>query len=1076
MQNLEPYEDEKLLLIKASAGSGKTHRLTGEYLRLLFSADNQYKNILAVTFTNKATDEMKTRIVEELHTLAVGNKSDYHKGLKSKFELSDKQITEKARAILENILHDYSSFSISTIDKFFQQTMRAFTREMGLSGGYKIELDQNAVLNQIVDLMILELDQPNNKDLSGWILDYMRSQISDGKSWNIKESIGELAKQLFNEKYKQLSTKDKEQIENKDYLKAYRATLLKITNAWEKQASEIGKRALGIMSGLGLDASSFKHGRASGFLLFVKWANGEYIEPTARLINCADTIENWTTAKSSIKGEVEEAYHAGLNDCVNAVVAHSSDTLFYNTAKSILRNFFTLGILNDVSTRMRQYQKENNTLFLSDTTELLNKIISDSDAPFIYEKTGTRIVNFMIDEFQDTSSMQWQNFRPLIGESLSNGEFNLIVGDVKQSIYRWRNSDWGLLEHEIPKDFGNDAISNEVLDTNWRSDANVVRFNNSVFHYASRMLQADYNNSVGDSTTVEGNKIVDAYQHVYQLVPDKKNNDEGHVKISFLDTDDQEYKWQDRALDNLPKELELLQDQGFALKDIAILVRYNFEAVQVAEYLLKYKEENPNSKYRYDIISNEALVIGNAPSVRAALAMIKYFNNRKNETKHLLAVYEYNRFHRNFSPDRAVLDYFENSEKDFPENVRGKLEQISSLPFYEMVEAFFSMHSEVLDEKENVYVQAFLDIVLKFSTESSSNALDFIEWWEDKGHRKALFSPDNQDAIRLMTIHKSKGLGFNAVVIPFMGWDIDHKPNKGPILWCRPSVEPFNMLDAVPLVYSKSLNNTIFKNEYLEEKLFTYIDNINLLYVAFTRAKNRIVAFAPKPKPLKDNFRNVSSLLWHTLEMPSNDEKFVSLNSFFDAEIGQFELGNATSVEKNVNLEDELTFNSEMWQSIPFDNRLKLRLSSVGFFSDDGSREYGTMMHEIISQVNIIEDLNDAVEARYLSGEIEVDKKEGIKQHLHTVLSIEEVSDWYSGKYRIINETQVLHPKFGFSRPDRIMLGDNEVIVVDYKFGEKEDNRYNRQVKHYMNLIEEMGYKNVKGYIFYVNNKTVQSV
>lgn len=1075
MQSREPSDNEKLLLIKASAGSGKTHRLTGEYLRLLFSADTQYKNILAVTFTNKATDEMKTRIVEELYTLSIGNKSDYQNGLKAKFGLSDSQMIARSRAILESVLHDYSSFSISTIDKFFQQTMRAFTREMGLSGGYKIDLDQNAVLSQIIDLMILELDDPKNKDLSGWILDYMKSQIADGKSWNIKESIGELSRQLFNEKYKLLSSGDREQIEDKEHLKSYRSVLLKITQSWESEARSIGGRALNIMDRFGLNAASFKHGRASGFLLFVKWANGEYVEPSMRLVNCADNIENWSTAKSADKHEIEESYRDGLNECVNAAVQHSSDTLFYNTAKSILRNFFTLGILNDVSNRMRLFQKENNTLFLSDTTELLNKIISDSDAPFIYEKTGTRIVNFMIDEFQDTSSMQWRNFKPLITESLSNGEFNLIVGDVKQSIYRWRNSDWGLLENEIPKDFGSDAISNEVLDTNWRSDENVIKFNNSVFHYASRLLQADYNSSIGDSVEVD-NKIIDAYQHVYQLVPDKKKNNKGHVKVSFIDTDDKDNKWQEQALERLPKEIEELQDQGFALKDIAILVRSNFEVVQVAEYLLKYKEENPDSGYSYDIISNEALVIGNAQSVRAAVALIKYFNNRKDDTKRLLAVYEYNVFHKNLSADRAVLSYFENSDENFPDEVRAQLEQISSLPFYEMVEAFFSMHSDVLDEKENVYVQAFLDIVLRFSTESSSNAGSFIEWWEDKGHTKALFSPDNQDAIRLMTIHKSKGLGFNAVVLPFLGWEIDHKPSRGPILWCKPSVEPFDMLDAVPLVYSKALNDTIFNKEYLEEKLFTYIDNLNLLYVAFTRAKNRIVAFAPKSKPLKDNFKDVASLLWHTFEMSGGDDDLVPLIDSFDIEEGLFEMGSASVIEAKASVDDEFIFNSEKWQSIPFENRLKLRLNSAGFFSDDGSRAYGTMMHEIISEVNTIDDLDAAVEERYLSGEIEIGKKDEIKKQLRDVLSIDEVSEWYSGKFNVINEMQVLHPKFGFSRPDRVMIGEDEVVVVDYKFGEKEDKRYTKQVKHYIELIKEMGYDNVRGYLFYVNNKAVRRV
>lgn len=1077
MQNHELSDTEKLLLIKASAGSGKTHRLTGEYLRLLFSADNQYKFILAVTFTNKATDEMKTRIVEELNILAKGDKSDYHENLSKTFNLSDAQLSGRAKSILENILHDYSSFSISTIDKFFQQTMRAFTREMGLSGGYKIELDQNFILNQIVDLMILELDQPTNKDLAGWILDYMRNQIADGKSWNIKENIADLARQLFNEQYKQLSSGSDIKISDKEHLKQYRKELVKITNQWEQHAKSIGEKALAVMANNDITYADIKYGKSSGFGLFVKWANKDFVEPTSRLINCEDNIDNWTSKTTKKVYEVEQAYHNGLNDCVKQAIAHAADTLYYKSAKSVLRNFYTLGILNDVRNRLAEFQKENNTLFLSDTTELLNKIIEDSDAPFIYEKTGTHIMNFMIDEFQDTSSMQWQNFMPLISESLSYGRFNLIVGDVKQSIYRWRNSDWGILENEIPVDFGSDAISNEVLETNWRSDANVVNFNNSVFHYAARLLQVDYNNSVGEDDNEHMHKIMEAYKNVHQLLPKKKQNDLGHVKISFLDNEDKDEKWQEKALEALPAELESLQDQGFDLKDIAILVRYNFEAVQIAEFLLRYKDEHPDSKYRYDIISNEALVIGNAQSVRAAVALIRYFSNTKDDTKRMLAVYEYNMFHRNMSPDIAISEYFEKSNSDFPEDVKERLNEISTLPFYEMVEAFFSMHRDTLDEKENVYVQAFLDIVLKFSTESSSNANDFVEWWEDKGCRKSLFSPEDQDAIRLLTIHKSKGLGFNAVVMPFLNWNIDHKPNRSPILWCKPKESPFDMLDAVPLQYSKSLNDTIFHEEYMEEKLHTYIDNLNLLYVAFTRAKNRIVAFAPKPKLQKDSFSDIASLLWSVLETAQEgDNGVLPLDIYLDREKNLFDMGTISNVETKESATTDLVFSSDKWESIPFDNRLKLRLSSVGFFTDDGSRAYGTMMHEIISEVKTLSDLDNAIEVRYMAGEIEADVKEAIKQHLNTVLSIDEVAEWYSGRYEVLNEMQVLDSKYGLSRPDRVMLSQDEVVVVDYKFGEVEDQKYVKQVQHYVRLIKEMGYDNVSGYLFYVNNGTVYKV
>ena len=1046
--------------------------MTGEYLRLLFSAENQYKHILAVTFTNKATDEMKSRVVKELYALSKGEGSSYMEALRKEFRLPENRIRERAASILENILHDYSAFSVSTIDRFFQQTLRAFTREMGLSGEYKLELDDKSVLARVIDLMIFELDKPQNKELAGWILDYMRHQIEDGKSWDIKQNIGKLAGQLFNEKYKLLDKDDKLKIEDKKQLNDYRQALLKIIRSREGELRSAGIRALHLMERFGVDHTDFKHGKNSGFLTFVKLANGDFKEPSPRFFSRADNLEEWVSAKSGKKPAIVSAYHEGLNDCVKQVINLFENNLFYNTAVSILQNYHTLGILNDIRNRLQEYQQENNILFLSDTTELLNRIVSDSESPFVYEKTGTRINHYMIDEFQDTSSMQWRNFKPLIKESLDNGHFNLIVGDVKQSIYRWRNSDWELLESRVLQDFSDKTIRHSVLGTNWRSDFNIVNFNNSVFSAAAAILQNKFNASAKSQENPD-RKITEAYRHVRQHVPSGKSPREGHVKISFLDASDREKDWKAQALQQLPFEIERLQDQGFALKEMAILVRKNDEAIEVAETLLNYKEKNPRSGYRYDLISNEALVIGNAQSVKAVIALLRHFQNRDDETRRMLAVYEYYRFHRGLSPDKAIGNCFDEGAKDFPAEVKPELHRISTLPFYEMVEAFFALSADALNEKENAYAQAFLDIVLKFSTDASSNLHDFLEWWDEEGSGKTLFSPDGQDAIRLVTIHKSKGLGFGAVIMPFLKWDIDHAGNMGPVLWCKPAVEPFNRLGTIPLRYKGSLENTLFKEDYLKEKLYTYMDNLNLLYVAFTRAKNRIVAVAPKPAG--DAVNDIASLLWQAFKSDGANAGELSLRDHLTEQENSavFELGTPTPLQRKTEKESIPKPDSGKWQSIPFNNRLKLRLNSPGFFSEDGSRAYGTLMHEIISSIRTLGDLAGAVEAKYISGEIDAGEKTEITGLLTRILSEPEVAGWYSGKYHVINETEVLHPAFGFSRPDRIMIGDDRAIVVDYKFGEREEEQYKRQVRHYVRLIKEMGYNNVKGYLFYVKTGKV---
>ncbi|NMB49487.1 MAG: UvrD-helicase domain-containing protein [Bacteroidales bacterium] len=1093
----QPFSDrQQVQLIKASAGSGKTHRLTAEYLRLLFASPYNYRHILAVTFTNKATDEMKSRIVKELHQLSTGGKSDYRSMLMENFSLSEMRVDLQAKEILESMLHDYSGFSVSTIDRFFQQIMRAFTREMGLNGGYNIEVDEEIFLSEIIDMMIFELDKPENKELAGWLLAFMQDKIQQNKSWSIKDDIQELASELFNEKYRLFSQSDRERIHDKKHLESYHQKLIEIVRAFEDELKAIGEKGVNLMEQFGLHYSDFKWGKKSPFSHFVKWANSEVKEPSATFIKLGDNPENWTTKNtpSEKKSLIEAAYIDGLNSCVKEAVCLFNDSLFYFSAKTILTYYYTLGILNDIRNRLTKQQRETGILFLSDVTELLNKIIDDSDTPFIYEKTGTLLKHYMIDEFQDTSIMQWQNFRPLMQESLAAGNFNLVVGDVKQSIYRWRNSDWRLLEERIVHDFGSENVSMHSLDTNWRSDAKIVYFNNSLFRSAAALLQDDYNRSFeampeSDFVHYAQTKITEVYTHVCQQVPPHKNPEEGFVRLTFLNAEDRDDDWRSQALARLPKEIESLQDQGFALKDIAILVRTNAEAVEVAETLLAYADAHHDSGYRYDIISNEALLIGNAQSVKAMVALLRYFQNKDDRTGRFLAVYEFYRFHRKYFPDGALQAAFANGDIDFPQEMSERIEQLSSLPLYEMVEAFFALSDDALDEKENAYVQAFLDIVLKFSTDASSDVNSFLEWWDDKGYKKALFSPDDQDAIRLLTIHKSKGLGFGAVIMPFVDWEVDHNPNHTTIIWCRSKMSPFDELSVVPLRYSSGLKNTIFREDYLEEKLFAYIDNLNLLYVAFSRARHRIIVFAPKPKDKKKkdgiSVKSVADLLW--LSVTEEDifdagvEKnglTIALNDYFrlEDENGIVEFGNPDPLTLSSTKAVATTYKTGKWQSVPFSDRLRLRLNSIGYFTDDGSRNYGMLMHEIISRVETLEDLDKAVEKKYLAGEITEEKKNELLVSLREWLSISEVKEWYSGKYQILNETHVLHPAFGFSRPDRVMINDDEVIVVDYKFGEVEESGYLRQVRYYVQHIREMGYNNVSGYVFYVRLKKVVKV
>lgn len=1061
MPNHASSECSALSVYKASAGSGKTHRLTGEYLSLLFKSSFAYKHVLAVTFTNKATDEMKSRIISELADLALGKKSDYIGRLCSEYSFSEEQVRQKAKDTLEYILHDYSAFSVSTIDRFFQQTMRAFTREIGLGGGYNVELDTDKVLNEAIDSLLFDLEKNDNQELLDWLIRFSSEKVEKGETWNIRSDIQSLSREIFKESYKAFRSEVQSDISDKALMDDYKKILFSYIHTFRTTSQQIGEKALNIMTRFDLLPENFKGGANSPFKSFLRWASGETKEPTATFLKLDGDVSNWytKTVTADIRSKIEEACHHGLGQCVSDIIAHYNNMLMYQTAYEINRYFFTLGILGDIDKKIREYTTENNLMLIADTTELLNTIIQGNDTPFIYEKVGSRIDHYMIDEFQDTSRMQWENFLPLINNSLASGNKNFIVGDVKQSIYRWRNSDWKLLDEQLDIDFANGGICHETLDTNWRSLSNIIDFNNTVFAEGAKILQNTYNSVLPSDDSEKkasaySTRIEQAYKEVLQHVPEGGGENAGHVRIEFVDT--KEHDWKIYVLEQLPRTIEQLQDKGYKLKDMAILTRTKKEGADVANCLLQYKEQNPHSAYRYDIISDEALYVSNAKSIKLVVALLKYLRNPQDNSLKALAVYEYYKYSNQLSAEETLQEYF-STRSNLPEEVQGSLERIGELPLYEMTEEVFGLFRKAMDDNEQIYIQSFLDMVLDFSTRYTSDLDAFLNWWDETGISKTIFTPDGQDAIRIMTIHKSKGLGFNVVLIPFCDWKIDHQLST--ILWCHPQVEPFDRLHLVPVNYSQNLKNTIFRDEYFNERLYAFIDNFNILYVAFTRAKKELIAFAPRPKTNAVN--SISSLLCSCI----NDV----LVADFDETDGVFEIGkDYRPVFPAETDKKENEIRVDVLSGIPFENRLHLLLNNKYFFTDTGARDYGTLMHEIVSKIQTIDEIEDIVERYNISGTITSEQKLELIKMLREYLSDETVSQWYSGKYKVLNEVQILQPNGTFIRPDRVMTCNGEVIVIDYKFGEKEDRKYIRQVKYYADQIRKMGYTDVKGYICYI--------
>ena len=938
-----------LTIFSASAGTGKTHILTGKYLSLLFKGEERYRHILAVTFTNKATAEMKNRIIEELFYLADDLPSEFLGQLSENGKKTEADIRKQARCILRKILHDYSAFHISTIDHFFQQTLRAFTREIGLQGNYQIALEKDLMLEQSVESMFTALEKNENKELMKWLLQFAEYKIEEDGGWDIRYNIFKLGKQLFKETYKTHNTLIQNEIDHQPFLLSYLDKLNQIIYAARNKAKEFGKQGVLLMMQHDLNPSDLKDVSRSPFHFFQKLMEGGMDEPTKTFRNLVDDVEKYTTKKTTqqIRDNAERMYENGMNELIKSVISFFDNLTDYNTANEIAHNFYALGILTHLTQHLAKWRADNNTLLIEDTNELLHNIINGNEIPFIYEKTGVRIEHYMIDEFQDTSNMQWSNFRPLLKDSLDNGRNNLIVGDVKQSIYRFRNSDWKLLDKQVKSDFNNQVIE-MYLDVNWRSNRHIVELNNMLFDTIPKLLQQAYNVDVEQSALSPDEKesnrtcIESAYKNTKQQVAPLFMQHDGHVRIQFI-SDNEEQQWKEQSLQQLPHIIEQLQDNGYTLRDIAILTRTKAEGLLVAETLLNHKEAYPESHYKYDIITEDSLTVGSSLSVRWMITMIKYINQPDNDCYREMAqaacailkmknqgvqlengwpqksdtpqeAPSYNRFFQSFSP--GLIE---------------QLKQLSHHSLYDLVEGLYRLFESDLPENELIYIQALFDIVTEFTTSESAETGRFLSWWDEVGCTKKIITPDTQNAIRIMTIHKSKGLGFKVVILPFADWKVDQKEA---ILWCRPSRKPFNTLRLVPVRYVKALQKTIFAADYFTEKLYAYIDNLNALYVAFTRAKETLIVMAPVKKT---ETTTIASLLYNTL---CSDQQFV-----LDTESGLYERGKWVSHVGVANPTGEALNEPgnksstqfpieecivERYYSLSPDKRLTLRLGSKG--------------------------------------------------------------------------------------------------------------------------------------------------
>lgn len=1075
-----------LIVYKASAGSGKTFRLAAEYIKLVIHDPLSYKKILAVTFTNKATAEMKGRILDELKSLADGRKTPMFDIVAEETRVNPDTIPARAKRALSNILHDYSRFSVSTIDSFVQRIIQMLLWEIGQQGGADIRIDFNPVLERAADIMLDE--SVDNPVLFDWLRRMGESQLEEGKSWDIRSGLIALGKELFSESFRLMTPDEVNRITDKERVDALKTELNALVLNQSNNIKAIGLDSLKAIGEYGFDESAFAYGTTGVYGFFKKCANFDFGDQLPELTGVrvtkalnSPTGDDWVTAEYKKKSErfahistlIGSKLHPALTSLFEIIGRNEFE---YNSARLVLRNLDSLAILGDLWHTIRKLSTEEGFMLLADSGPLLREFVKETDAPFVYEKAGTRYENFMIDEFQDTSVIQWQNFKPLIENSLAQDGFSMVVGDVKQAIYRWRNGDWRILSSGLEDDFVSLGVNYKPLDVNRRSLPSIVEFNNLFFTSASKVLSGITEEKVVDTAfSYDFSKEFSlAYDNVNQKIS-RSSSGNGYAEVKFIPDIDKSFN--EDLKNYLPELVSDIQARGYRAGDIAILVRSNREGQEFANMLIAYKQSHPNAVGSFDVVSQEGLLLEASPAVRFCVAAIRtIYQPNDGITKACLAAgLKTIRFDNHISWNNTFTGDYLDAEIQWLKGFRTR-------PVQEAFEAIISRYGLLNSKKELAYISELHEQILNLSRKGPNDVGRFLEWWDDDGFRLSLSMPESENAITITTIHKSKGLQFPVVIIPRADW-LFNPPGKNPLLWVDSDREPFNALPKYPIKSGKEAKRSLFARSTIEDDMQSVIDNINLLYVAFTRAENELYAFCPQReiKSEKDGKKespisNVSTLISKVLSgVESSSLKRISDTDSYGNSITTFSLGVSNRVEKRESKpkDESLTWILDYYPAGETKAIVKQRLESIDFFEESpatyiASINYGKTMHTLFSRIRYLIDIDAALSSMQFEGLIDGLQREELKARIEKLLVREPYANWFSEEWEVKNEISVLSFNSSTLRPDRVMIKNDEVVVVDYKFG-SESNSYIKQIQRYVNLIKQMGYSKVTGYLWYVD-------
>lgn len=1098
-----------IIINKASAGSGKTYTLVKEYLIMLLGKkteggnyildkhpNDNHRYILAITFTNKATEEMKSRIVETLDVLASNpDESPYITDLTTMLGASKDDISKSAGIAERQMLEDYTNFNVCTIDTFFQKILRTFAYEVNLSSNYGVELNDEYVVELGVNNLKTRLHDESgkkNKSLSHWLWMFVQDSIKNGSSWDVfykpkskktvDNSLYNFAKVLTNEVVKKNSKQLFDFLADPKNIQAFNMALNSGISNLIPKVKECVSNIYELLKGPDIKANNY----------FTKFLDALNNSANPFLIKDLDKkVEKKIADQSFVNKNSAKVNESAI--CLYLEQIRDYGTV-YASYKKILDLTYQLGLLGDINASMQDFTNENNTILLSGTNDIVKRIIDGCETPFIYERIGMYLHNFLLDEFQDTSRMQWENLLPLVRNGLANGHDSLIIGDVKQSIYRFRNSDPQLLHSQLKVDFSNDSIKyNEGRSINWRSARNIVHWNNAFFRFLSMALNMDeFYADVEQEVSPKNEKLPGHVVVARREIPDKKKDTDGNNDSKTESNDnsnDNDSNFKEWAIEKMIVDLQSLLARGFKQKDIAVLSNTNREGQLAISRIMKWNIENPDKQMK--VVSEESLLVISSPAVRIVVNILKMLdrceahNEDGREMPMVLRRFEANRS-EGMDTSEAFEDAIVSKDEDIADYIDRLYETSKSACLDSVVEQIIkSQLSKQMTEENTPYLLAFLDSVVDFMSRYGSNIHHFLKWWDKVGPGLSISSPDNIDAIRVITIHKSKGLQFPCVLIPMFDWNFD----QSSIEWIETAGFKDKLPKGVaipPIVPVKRDNkSTLFDNEFKKIARSNIMDSLNKTYVACTRAQYELIIYT-------ENNKELGLQLSQFLETCRNNNNGIAPTPTENCDPDVvYELGKPMlrSDIPALNSDDNaLPDNVESRIMPPYSvvsdvDRWKLTSPDIIIDVRGTTRWVGEMLHKVMEKVRTPKNLKKAFGRALHRGMITEEEHDEYLALLSKRLADPRVADWFANDNRLMLERSVTIGGNGQKRPDRVVMKPNgEIIIVDYKFGDRSDDndtKYKRQVAGYKRAVcDALGCRPgcVSGYVWYIHSGDILAV